>query len=260
MAEPETLYSLPPEVHLTGDQRNILIGAKEFAADFFSQARKAGWIKYGSHGSDHNFRVAGLAGAMATFEGQDPFLAILAGEIHDVGRAANDERAHGQLHGQMSVELAANFIDTLPLGREEKDMVLLAVGEHPFMAQKDLDILEIPVERRSRILLVTGETDILKVLQDADRLDGIGPITPVKVAAFGWDIPIYPDSTSDVPIAEQRDTCFSRMGRHREWFDMLWTESARKLGAPWVEQLDEYMRQFEAQMIWINGAYTNLGI
>lgn len=257
----ENFYGLPPEVSLKPYQRGILTDAKGFVINFFKLARQEKRVKYGSHGQDHNFRVAGLAGALATLDNRDPFLPILAGEIHDVGRAGNDPRAHDQFHGQLSVELAFNFVDGLTISQEEKMLILQAVGEHPFMARKDFAILGIPEERQASIPLVTIETETIKYLQDADRLDGIGPITPIKVAAFSWDRPLMcPDPTSDEPLDVQKPDILSFLGRHREWGDMLWTDAAKVVGKPWIEFLDMYRRQFASQMEYINRSVVNLGI
>lgn len=236
---------------LSDPEKKVVRETRKFAWEINNQAVVSGSIKSGSHYWDHWYRVSARGYRIARLERINPFEVLISTELHDIGRLGDDDRRDSELHGQQSAEMAANFVDSLPeLAREQKDRILMAIHDHPFLAIKDKEILGFDDDRWPPANLITPdrENPVLYVLQDADRLDGIGPIDPIKIAQYSWRISQTPCPEGIIPLENTSWTIPKILMRHREWADILWTDSAKGIAKPLTRMMDTYIKDYEKQM------------
>lgn len=213
MAGQDRIELLPiPEFNLPPEQKETLLRANDWTEEFFKMMIKDGKMDSGGHQFDHNQRVTGMAATLAVYEGYSPFLPALTGTLFDVGRTkADDPRSRNYLHGQLSREMATDFLNNLPITEEERILVGDAMEVHP---------------RLNEFLIETGkDTWLARILQDADRLDSLGLLGFFRSAAFRWRLPLIKPEETDTSSAEGdigsiwQDVAY----RVLEWNDMLWT-------------------------------------
>ena len=222
------------------NELSILRLTDSYVHEYSSEAIRSGSIHEGSHGEDHGRRVGGLSRIIAIGEGQNPYLPTLAGFIHDLGRAKTDDpRSKNSQHGILSIEIARDFLEELPISHTERDLIIEAVEDHPFLNNK--------VRRNG----------LVEILQDADRCDGLGPITPIKVAQYKPLWPLHPEHICQEIPDQLGENLFDQFVFVREWYDMLWTKTARNMIKNDVEFLDEYMKRYNDQLKWYQQAYTD---
>lgn len=238
----------PPEFVLSGPERELLRKVDDFAKEFFIRAAERG-IEAGGHGYDHNQRVSGMAAAIAVYEGHAPFLPALTGFIFDIGRTnSEDNRSRNFLHGELSREMSANFLESLPITEEEKILIGDAMEVHPRLN-------EYLVQNNKNTWLAT-------ILQDADRLDSLGHLGFLRSAAFRWRLPLIKPEETDTSSAEQDISSIWQDIAYRvlEWKDMLWTETARKIALPRVIEYRRGLEELKIEASFMYQAYKNLGI
>jgi len=237
----------PPEFNLTLTERVLLRRADNFAKESFIKAE--GKMDAGGHQYDHNQRVAGMAAAIAAYEGHPPFLAALAGTIFDIGRTnADDPRSKNYLHGQLSREVSSYFLNSLPITEEERLLVGNAMEDHPrpnkYLRENSLD------------------TWLIRILQDADRLDSLGLLGFLRSAAFRWKLPLIKPEETDTSSTEQdigsiwQDIAY----RVLEWNDMLWTDTAKEVARPRVLEYRRALEELKIEASFMYKAYKNLGL
>src|SRR5579864_6957624 len=106
-----------------------------------------------AHGFDHVLRVAKLAKYIAEQEGYDPQEAEVAGLLHDIGRTLQKGEKN---HGPTGVPLASKLLDTFTqYDRQTKERILNAIRDHSELYT---------------------EGELTHIVQDADKLDGLGAI------------------------------------------------------------------------------------
>lgn len=234
--------SLPGEFYFKDNQRKILEKTAKYSEEIFQKALKGGPLTVGGHGRDHWNRVAYIAGNISALEGKSPFLTTLTGLQHDIGRVIQDPRAHNKLHGQLSAETIADFVDSLKgIGNEEKELVLSAIEDHPFLNHE------------------VRESDVVKILMDADRVDGMGAIMVVRATGMNWQLPCYADLRSETPPEKQRGTIFHSIAWTTEWYDMLWTETARKFAKPRVDFMKRFGEEYLKEAQFADDCAKRLG-
>lgn len=223
---------LPAGIYFKTRERKLLTRTAKYTNKVFAEALKKRPLAIGGHGVDHWNRVAYIAGNIAAIEGLPILTAVLAGFQHDVGRVIDDPRAHNKYHGQLSVETITDFFEELKeMGREEKDIIYSAIEDHPFLNSEVRD------------------NYLIKILMDADRVDGMGAIMSVRSSSMHWHLPCYADLRSEVPIEDQGGTIFQSIKWTTEWYDMMWTKAGRALARPRVEFMrlygEEYLKEAE---------------
>jgi len=224
-----------------GKELSILHLTNSYASELFSESSRKGGIQHGSHGLDHWRRVAGLGRVIAIGEDQNPFLPTLAGLIHDIGRLKTDDpRSGNSQHGILSIEIAGDFLNSLSISQEEKDLVRSAIEDHPFLNER------------------VRKNGLVEVLQDADRCDGLGPITPVKMSQWRPFYPLHPNHVCQETPYEPSENILYNLKFMREWYDMLWTRTAKNLVMDDVTFLDEYIRRYDDQLKRYQQAYTDI--
>lgn len=234
----------PPEIVLPNNQRLVLKQTREWAENFFREAEQAERVVMGSHGFDHNQRVAGMAAVLSVKEGYNPFLPIFTALIFDIGRTSTDPRAHNYLHGQLSVEMASDYIDSVSLlNPGEKDLVRNAIEDHPKLNPE------------------VRETPLVKILMDADRLDTIGALAPVRAAATRWRLPLYAEQIGTSPDEKDINTIFQDFAfRVPRWFESLWTPTAKKIAEPRLAYLLTFVEEYQREAGFMLTAYKKLNI
>ncbi len=120
-----------------------------------------------AHGWLHTDRVRHHIRILAPAEGVDPLLAELAALLHDVGRTQPGPEDE---HGARSAILAEPLLAGLPLTGDEREAVLHAIRWHN--SQR-------------------ADTPLLRVLRDADMLDGLGAIGIMRAFMSKSHLPPY---------------------------------------------------------------------
>lgn len=239
----ERVELLPiPEIPLTNIQKNVLRTTRLWVEDFHIQATKEGRVVMGGHGMDQVQRVAGMAGFLAVTERYEPFLPILSALLADIGRTSLDVRVHTWQHGELSAEMARELLDSLSLPILDKELVQKAIEDHP---KKNEEV------RRSFVV---------ELLQDADRLTSLGIIGIARAGATHWERPVYAEELGRSTEYSDINSIYHDLFRILEWYDMLWTATARKIAEPRVLELRHAMNQFNTEASFMHTAYGNLGI
>lgn len=228
---------LPSKIYFTDKERNILLKTSSYTNEVFQKSKS----RDGAHGRRHWMRVAYLAGNIAAKEGINPFLPVLSGLNHDIGRVMQDERAKNRLHGQLSAEVIADFIDGLKLTREQKDLTLAAIEDHPFL-NKDV-----------------RESEVVKALMDADRIDGLGAIMVVRWSTSRWESACQIDLRSPIPPKKQPGTLLAEIVRNSEYRDMFWTNTAKVIAEPRIRFMEQFGEVFTSEAGFVDRCAERLG-
>lgn len=203
-------------------------------------------VLIGGHGFDKTMRQAGMSREIASGEGYPVFLPALTAMIMDVGRVTNDERSRSYQHGELSREIveAELFGDLDILTDEERVLVGNAIEDH------------------SKLNKYVRRSYIVEVVMDADRLDCLGTLGPLRSASWLHNLPIIlPDEIDTSSVDSQLKTMWQDMAyRHMEWVDMLWTATARKIAESRVPAYREYLTRLQEEAAFSYNAFRKLGI
>jgi uncharacterized protein len=174
----------------------------------------------GGHGMDHATRVAKMARYIAEQEGYDSLEAEIAGLVHDMGRTVQKE---DKGHGPAGVPLAATLLDDCTgYDAATKQRILDAVRDHSAFK---------------------AEGALTHIVQDADKLDGLGAIGIARAYLHRSRLPLY-DPENLLPSEPAVDTT----GQAHflwllEWVDMMETDTGRALAKSRGEFTADFMRQ-----------------
>lgn len=233
-----------PGFDLTEVQRQALHKTLVWVKNYFDTVPPD--VHIGGHGFDKTMRQAGMAAVVASGEGYPVFLPVLTAMVMDVGRVTQDPRSRSYQHGELSKELVeASLFGSLDiLTLEDQLLVAYAIEDHSKLNE---------FVRRSYV----GE-----VVMDADRLDCLGALGPLRSASWHYNKPlILPAETNTNSADTQIQTMWQDMAvRHMEWVDMLWTETARKIAAPRVLEYRKYLARLKKEASFSYQAFRNLGI
>lgn len=234
----------PPEVKFTTEQKLALDKTYAWVKEFFNDAEEKKKFIMGGHGLDHTERVAGMTATLSVLEKEDPFLPVLAALLIDVGRTSDDPRSKNYMHGQLSREMASFFLRSLGiLSNEDREIVENAIADH---SRRNSDV------RTSKVV---------KTVMDADRLDSLGALGPVRAAATRWRNPLFipreveGQSTADDNI---ESIYYDFAYRVVEWYGMLWTASARQIARPRVEFLLEFNKEYKKEAGFMHTSFDNM--
>lgn len=234
---------------LSAEQKAIIKQTKTWSKSFFNLAHTEGRVVMGGHGFDHNKRVSGMAARLCVLEGFEKglFPAVVTALVFDIGRTSSDPRAQNIQHGQLSREMSDDFLNNLQaFSHLQLDRIGNAIEDHPKLN---------PDVRR-----VEGYP-LVEVLMDADRLDTIGALTPVRAASTRWRLPLYTDQTGDQFHDHEIQSVFQDIAvRISRWFDSIWTDSARIIAQPRQEFLMKYIEQFDSEVKPMMADYHSLGL
>ncbi len=174
-----------------------------------------------AHDLKHTLRVASLARYIAQEEGYDPDEAEAAGLLHDMGRLEQDEEeGHDQAGVARSDHLLKEHAEFLEDARER---ILSAIREHSRKYTTD---------------------KLANILQDADKLDGLGAVGLMRAYVSKSHLVDYPEGV----IAEQGSrfpqNISEQIAFQVGWYDMLYTRTARDM----AKRRHQFMRDFMSEL------------
>ncbi len=171
-------------------------------------------------------RVANVAKGIAKQEGGDPFIAEVAGWLHDVADAKLvDDQAS-------AVEEQNRLLESLI---ESKDLVFSIET-----AMKDISF---------RGKHKTPETLEGKIVQDADRLDAIGAIGIARTFAYGGKAGqlIYSTPTEGEDIKDNNTSIQHFYDKLLLLKDLMNTETAKKMAQERHEFMQRFLEEFYSE-------------
>jgi uncharacterized protein len=217
--------------------RDIIKDAERFVCNFYSNVYLPGhdWL--------HACRVRNLALLIAEDFNVNKMALELAALFHDTGRVENDEN-----HAMISARIAKDFLEKFDFDLEEEtvDIIIKSIEEH--------DGIDEPTYLEG------------KILQDADKLDGMGAIGLIRVAEaavlkrmYEYDVenPFGIGFTGDledwieknlieIPNKNMRVDEYiveEIIGKEMQWINMLWTEKAKKIAVRRFKFMNTFLKE-----------------
>lgn len=193
------------------------------------------------HDWKHAFRVRAWGKKIAAGENYgEPFLLEIACLLHDIGRL--NERAWGIVHATASGRMAEDYLkDKEWFSKEELQRLVYAIANHS----------------------KGGADDLVCLLQDADRLDGLGAIGIAREFQHHWFLPDYdPERVlkpftlakpeidmffADNPQQPIVDYALDSFGFQLSWYEKMHTNTAKTLGKPLATYMENFLKEFETE-------------
>lgn len=187
-----------------------------------------------AHDLSHFRRVVATAKALAQREGADPWVVVPAAWLHDLVIVPKNSPLRSRA-SRLSAERAREFLFESSYPADKLDGIAHAIEAHSFSAGIEARTIE------------------ARVVQDADRLDGLGAIGLARcfVTAGLLRRPLYSEQD---PFCEQRDPndqeftvdhFFVKLFRTAE---MMGTEAGREEARRRVELMKAYLRDLEREL------------
>ena len=179
-----------------------------------------------AHGMDHVTRVAQLARHIAEKENYpDPQEAEIAGLLHDIGRTVQEEEKG---HGPAGVPLARELLDRYTTYNDEvKTRILNAIRDHSG---------------------VETEGELTHIVQDADKLDGLGAVGIMRAYTSKAHLPAY-DPENIVPTKGMRDTnIHDQIAFQLEWLDMMATPTGHTIAQKRGATIKAFLQTFKDEV------------
>lgn len=180
------------------------------------------------HDFKHGTRTAKFAREIAIAENYDPDEAEAAGLLHDIGRTVKEAK---DTHAHVGAPIAREYLDTYTTFSEE--------------AKKRIaDAIYLHSDR-------TTEGKLNNILQDADKLDGLGAIGISRAYMTHYHKPDF-DPANVIP--EKQDYYGKTKNAHEQivmqtlWYDMLYTDKAKELGKRRNEFLIIFLEEFKREV------------
>lgn len=179
----------------------------------------------------HIHRVVRMAKKLASAEGADPFVCMLAALLHDVA----DEKLNPSK--EIGLKKVGDWLETQPLLEKDRQHILEIISTMSYNAGKN------PPMRT-----IEG-----KVVQDADRLDAIGAIAIARTFLYaGWvGHPIHDpglpprDSMSTEEYRQGRSTAINHFyEKLLKLKDLINTPSAKRIAKERHRVMEEYLERF----------------
>ncbi len=179
-----------------------------------------------AHGFDHAERVTTLARHIAEQEGYDQDEAEVAALLHDIGRTVQEEEKD---HGPAGVPLASELLDThTTYDMATKTRILNAVRDHSAFK---------------------ADGKLTHILQDADKLDGMGAIGLMRGYTSKASMECY-DPADIAPAVGKRDaTIHHNLAFQMEWVDMMETETGKKIALKRHAVMKDFLATFKAEVL-----------
>ncbi|MBT4135730.1 hypothetical protein HOD75_04330 [archaeon] len=207
------------------------------------------------HSWPHVERVSDNAKLVAQKEGLDYILPVISAYCHDLGRIEEEvmkSRGDSNVppHALLSIEPTAEVLRTIGLSGKDFGEVIEAVTVHSYRVYE-------------------GGNNVAKVLQDADKMNGFGPygilgafkyfgnkdlISPEDIVenrnnpAVLWD---FCDKSLDEASPECLKGTLRGLGFVLEWYDMLHTDSAKRIITPEYYTTKDFRRKVGKKLLAI---------
>lgn len=179
-----------------------------------------------AHGFDHVLRTSKIARYLAEQEGYpDPEAAEVAGLLHDIGRTVQEEEKD---HGPAGVPMASEMLDQYTdYDTTTKQQILDAIRDHSAFK---------------------ADGELTHILQDADKLDGLGAIGIMRGYVSRYYLPAY-DPLDIVPTKGERETTIHAMLAFQlEWLDMMETDTGRALAQKRAKVMHDFLETFRQEV------------
>lgn len=180
-----------------------------------------------AHDFKHLVRTATLAKKIARGEGYDEQEAEMAGLLHDVGRSVKNPT---QPHGPEGVPIARELLNSYTsFDDEAKERILLAIDVHSHLKTEGI---------------------LNHIVQDADKLDGMGAIGINRAYISHHHLPDYDPANifPENPQYGKFKTAHELIVLEVQWYHMLYTETARKIGKPRYEFMQTFLAEFKREI------------
>lgn len=206
---------------MSQDRETALLGIEAWARETLEAGQQR------AHGWPHTDRVRRNIRILASAEGVDPFLAELAALLHDVGRT---QPGPEQEHGIRSAALAEPLLEALSITDQERQVVLHAIRWHNS---------------------TRADTSLLRILRDADMLDGLGAMGILRAFMSKSHLPPY---DPEAPFEEGRNQwppTFSsdQLLGQMAWVHNLNTQKARQMAARRIRLMAEFVAQARRELL-----------
>jgi len=180
----------------------------------------------GSHSFDHTERVYNLAVRIAESENVDLNIVKVSVLLHDIARKKQDECEGEICHAEEGAKMAEEILNEINFPKEQINKICEAIKIH----------------RLSKG--IHAETDVAKILQDADRLDSLGAILIARSFSSGsqYKRPFYDSSggRSVIKFIEDRNAKILP--------DNFNTETAKEFARKRYDFAQEFVERFKKEM------------
>lgn len=196
--------------------------------DLFKKVKEIYNTYVPGHDLKHTLRVAGLIKKIALSEKYDAEEAVAAALVHDIGRTCQESE---EFHAEAGLKIAREILNKYTnLSKEAIERVVDAVSQHSNMSS-------------------SGK--LANILQDADKLDGMGAIGVVRAFVSKSQIPDY---DADLKINDFNDgrkvkSLVAQLRLQMEWYEMLYTEYAKKLARRRLSYMEGFLRELESDIV-----------
>lgn len=210
---------------MSEDRESALPGIEAWVRETLeaSQQRAHGWL--------HTDRVRRNIRILANVEGVDPFLAELAALLHDIGRT---QPGPEQEHGARSAAIAEAILKDLSITDQERKAVLHAIRWHNS---------------------TRADTVLLRILRDADMLDGLGAMGIIRAFMSKSHLPPYDphgpfeEGRNQWPPSFSSDQLLGQMG----WVHNLNTDKARQMAERRIQPLAAFVAESRRELLQPDG-------
>ncbi len=180
------------------------------------------------HDVKHAIRTAVLAKKIAEKEEYDSEEAEAAGLLHDVGRTVKDSKIpHGHQGAPIARALLEKYTD---FSEEAKKRIVQAIYVHSEL---------------------TTEGKLNNILQDADKLDGLGAIGISRAYMTHYHKIDY-EPKNIIPAPDnyygKTKTAHEQIAMQMLWNDMLYTQTAKNIAKPRYEFMKRFMEEFKREV------------
>lgn len=232
------------EIELTPAEHEMVLKTHGFAQDFIERAKIKG-ESMGGHALDHALRVAGNATQIARGERTRVFPVLVTALLIDLGRHTSDERSRNYKHGEVSMEISQSFLKSLDLPEEEREDILLSIRDHSKLNE-----------------YVENPTETIKIVMDADRLATLGALSPLRAAATNHHLPLIRlDEKFGSSEDGKLESVFQDVAlRHVEWFDMIWTNTGKRMAQKAKAFHDAYIERLRNDVEPAHAAIRDLDL
>lgn len=180
------------------------------------------------HDFNHAIRVSLYAKEIAKSENYNIEEAEVAGLLHDMGRTVPNDHNN---HAKAGVPIAGKLLDEYTsFSSETRNRILNAIEHHS--------------DKKT-----TGE--LANILQDSDKLDGMGAIGVFRTASAKYSLPDYDQNSLSLTTETASDnpkTLYEQLLYQIRWMDMLYTDKAKEIALPRYKFMVEFLEELNKEI------------
>ncbi len=178
-----------------------------------------------AHDFLHAKKVAYFAKLIAKEEGYDQKEAEVAGLLHDVGRAVEDSERHGPLGVPIAKEMLDKYTD---FSDEAKQRILYAIEVHS------------QIETFNKLD---------NILQDADKIDGMGAIGVVRAVSHKYKLPAYTEENLKLePSSNDRRSIYHQIMYQSRWIKMFYTKIGYEMALRRHKVMEDFLKELDREI------------